>query len=285
MSTLELTAEAYHRDDTGDVPTLSASMAHILTTQSPAHAFAKHPKLNPNYERTAEDKFDVGTVVHSLILEGIDCIHVVDATDWRTAAAKAERDEARAAGKIPLLAAQAGRVEEMCDAIGGQLNAFDLKPRPFTNGDPEVCLTFELEGVKCRALIDWLHIGGSVVCDLKTTGASAHPLAWAKTAMSIGADVQVAMHSMGVEAVYGVVPQWRYVVVETYPPYALSVVEPDAQMVALGTDKVRAALNIWRDCLATGVWPAYPARVERIGPPGWATAQWMERDEAGEVAY
>jgi hypothetical protein len=259
VTALELSSEQYHADDTGDTPTLSASIATILTTKSPAHAYAAHPRLNPGYERKDEQKFALGTVAHALLLEGLDIAEVCHFDDWRSNAAKEARDLR-------------------------QLAEFDLDPVPFTDGTSEVCLTWEMEGVKCRALLDWVHTGGHHVSDYKSTSASAHPLAWAKTALSIGADVQVAMHSMGVEAVYGVVPAWRYVVQETYAPYALSVVEPDAQMVALGSDKVRAALKLWRECVASGVWPAYPATVTRISPPGWAAAQWLERDEAEEVA-
>jgi hypothetical protein len=284
VTALELSSEQYHADDTGDTPTLSASIATILTTKSPAHAYAAHPRLNPGYERKDEQKFALGTVAHALLLEGLDIAEVCHFDDWRSNAAKEARDLARAHGRIPILAKHWRDVQEMVNAAGRQLAEFDLDPVPFTDGTSEVCLTWEMEGVKCRALLDWVHTGGHHVSDYKSTSASAHPLAWAKTALSIGADVQVAMHSMGVEAVYGVVPAWRYVVQETYAPYALSVVEPDAQMVALGSDKVRAALKLWRECVASGVWPAYPATVTRISPPGWAAAQWLERDEAEEVA-
>jgi hypothetical protein len=75
------------------------------------------------------------------------------------------------------------------------------------------------------------------------------------------------------------------VVQETYPPYALSVVEPDGQWLALGRDKMRAALAVWKDCLAGDCWPAYPTTVTRISPPGWALTAWVEREEASEVTW
>lgn len=286
MSVLELSPAEYHDDATGDTPTLSASVANLLVTKSPAHAYAAHPRLNPNYDRgDDEDKFAIGTTAHALLLEGLDVAHVCHFDSWRSNDAKAARETARAHGRIPLLAHHWERVQEMVNAAGKQLAAFDLDPVPFTAGKPEQCLTFDVDGVRCRALIDWLHDGAAHLADYKSTSASAHPAAWAKTALSIGADVQVAVHSAAVEAVYGVQPTFRYVVQETYPPYALSVVEPDGEWLALGRDKMRAALAVWKDCLASNSWPAYPTTVTRISPPPWAMSQWMERDEAGTVAW
>src|SRR4051812_34095654 len=114
MSALEIPADAYHRDEVADVPTLSASIATILVTKSPAHAYAAHPKLNPNYQRDDDDdKFALGTTSHALLLEGLEIADVFDFKDWRTDAAKAARAEARAAGRVPLLRPQWDRVTEM----------------------------------------------------------------------------------------------------------------------------------------------------------------------------
>ena len=49
----------------------------------------------------------------------------------------------------------------MIEAANQQLDAFGLTPRPFTDGQPEVPLVWDLDGVKCRALIDWLHDGAA----------------------------------------------------------------------------------------------------------------------------
>jgi PDDEXK-like domain of unknown function (DUF3799) len=276
-------AAAYHRDDVADVPTLSSSIAKLLCTASPAHARAAHPKLNPNYETSEESKFDLGTAVHSLILEGIDCAHVVHAANWTTNAAKEERAWARENGKTPLLVKEWDRARQMVAAAETQLDAYNLSPRPFTDGRPEVPLVWETDGVACRALIDWLHDDAVAVADYKSTSASAHPAAWPKTAMGIGAELQVAMHSAGVEAVYGRRPVWLYIVQETYPPYALQVIEPDESWMTIGQSKLEHALDIWRRCLAADDWPAYPAQVARVAMPGYAEARWSELLEA-EIA-
>jgi hypothetical protein len=279
VTALEIGSAEYHGDPC-PTPSLSSSICKLLVTASPAHAWANHPRLNPNYAPDGEQKYDVGTVAHALLLQGLETVHIVTADSWRTKAAQEERDQARADGRVPLILSQWENVRAMVDAANRQLDAFGLNPRPFTDGRPEVCLTWETDGVQCRALIDWLHDDNTHISDYKSTSASAHPQAWAKTAMGIGADLQTAFYLAGVEAVYGITPTLRYVVQETYPPYALSVVEPDAEFIALGRDKITAAMKTWRACLASNEWPAYDAKVTPISAPGWAVASWMER-EAG----
>lgn len=275
---LTIPAADYHADLVADVPTLSASIAKILCTASPAHAFAAHPKLNPDFERKVSDSFDLGTCAHSLLLEGVENVHIVEKDNWSTKDAKEEREEARANGRVPLLRKDWERVCRMTVAADRQLDALHLNPRPFTNGKPEVTLVWEMEGVACRALIDWLHEDAGTVCDYKTTSASAHPAAWPKTALGIGADIQIAMHSAGVEQCFGQKPEWRYIVQETYPPYALSVIAPDKDWLEIGQDKLDYALRTWKQCMETGVWAGYPQEVAYAELPGWAMTQWMERE-------
>jgi hypothetical protein len=47
-----------------------------------------HPKLNPQLERREDEKFDIGTAAHAIILEGFAAVEVIDAPDWRTKAAQ-----------------------------------------------------------------------------------------------------------------------------------------------------------------------------------------------------
>jgi hypothetical protein len=61
--------------------------------------------------------FDFGHAAHAVVLGAGADIKVVDAPDWRTKAAKADADEIRAAGHIPLLAHEWAQVRGMADAI------------------------------------------------------------------------------------------------------------------------------------------------------------------------
>lgn len=272
-------AETYHADPC-EQPSLSASIANILVSASPAHARAAHPRLNPDLERDDDQKFDVGTAVHDLFLRGVNSVTIIDAPDWRSAAAKDAREQARADGRIPLLADQFKRVNHLSTAIVEQLARHDAQPPLFDAGKPEQTLVWQDDhGVVCRARLDWLRDDYTAVDDLKTTSASADPAKWARTMYGIGADVQVAFYMRGVYNLAGVVPSFRYVVCETYPPYALAVVDLAPSAIALARDKVQKAIDLWASCLDSDSWPAYDRRVSSIELPTFEEMRWLERQD------
>jgi hypothetical protein len=139
-------------------------------------------------------------VAHSLIFEGIEKVSVVDAPNWRTKAAKEARDEARAAGLIPLLPGQWTEVQAMVQAVREQLAEHEADPPLFTDGKPEQTLVWEEDGVLCRARLDWLRDDVRAIDDLKTTSRSAHPAAYSHALFGVGGDVQAAFYLRGVRA-------------------------------------------------------------------------------------
>ena len=282
----DLPADIYHADPC-ERPSLSASIAKKLISESPLHAWTAHPRLNPNFAEQHEDKFDVGRVVHALLLEGREveeAVVIVDADSWRTNAAKAERDEARAHGMTALLTKNVQGVIAMLNATRAQLANVNATPPLLQNGKPEQTLIWEEDGVLCRALLDWLHNDHTAIDDLKTTSASANPEAWTRrTLWSIGADIQTAFYLRGLKKITGADAELRYIVQETYPPYALSVVSLGPDVLAVAEAKVEWAINRWRECLTTDRWPAFPTQVCYAELPAWEESRWLER-EARETA-
>lgn len=284
MSVLpDLPADRYHADElmgATEGPTLSASIAKILIAQSPLHAYTAHPRLNPYYKREEEDRFSIGTVAHAVLLEGRDVVEVIEADSWRTNDAKAARDLARENGKVPLLGKDYFDVMAMVDAARRQLDAHEASPALFTAGKPEQTITWDEDGVACRSRIDWLHDDYRHLDDLKSTGRSASPHDFARTLYGVGNDVSAAFYIRGVRAVTGITPIFRWCVIETAPPFALSVVTPGPDVLAVADDKVTYAINLWRECLANDSWPGYSNRVATAELPGYIEAQWMERSAA-----
>lgn len=280
-----MAADAYHADTIANVPSLSRSIAHKLLVRSPRHAWYAHPRLNPEYVAKESGTLDNGSAAHMLLFEGKQA-EIVDADSWRTNAAQEERTAARRAGKLALLKKDAVVVQAMCDAISEQLDALDDPPRPFTDGKAEQTLVWEeAGGVVCRARLDWLRDDHTQIADLKTTGASANPREWTRRRLwEDGLDIQAGFYRRGVKKLTGVTPEWRFVVVENSPPYALSVVSLTPEAIALADAKVEKAIAIWRECLTTGEWPAYPTRVCYAELPPWEEARWLEREALEEMA-
>jgi hypothetical protein len=266
----------YHAD-----PALSSGIAKLLIDRSPAHAWVAHPALNPNWKPEVEDKFDMGTAAHRLLLEGDDCIVEGDFADWRTAVAKQFKEDARGLNQIPLLRPQADRVREMVAKARMQMDELYHDLDLFTHGNAEQTICWEDKfGVTCRARLDWLHDETMVIDDYKTTSASADPRKWERTMYGMGADVQVAFYLRGLEYLGLMAPRpenFRFVVQETYPPYALSVVTLAPSAYALAVDKVEKAIVTWAECISLDFWPAYPTKVASIEVPTWEEMRWLDK--------
>jgi hypothetical protein len=275
---LTLDAEQYHAG-IDDQPRLSASIAHIICSASPKHAWTAHPLLNPNYVRVESDKFDIGAAAHSILLEGEDNIYVVHEDSWRKNVAKEAREYARSIGKVPLLAAARDEVMAMVDAVREQLASHSAEPPLFSDGKPEQTLLWEEGGVLCKARLDWLRDDLATVDDFKSTSRSANPEAFRKNLYSTGAHVQAYTYIRAVEMLTGNIPRFRWVVAETTPPYAVSVCEPGADVLACGQSDFEYALGVWRSCLESGEWPSYPATVTRLEAPPWEMEKRAIREE------
>jgi PDDEXK-like domain of unknown function (DUF3799) len=273
-----LDAKRYHADPCPE-PSLSKSSAHLICSRSPKHAWLQHPRLNPDWEPVQRTHFDIGTAAHAILLEGDETIvEIVDADSWRTNAAQEERTRIRRAGRIPLLAKDAGSVGGMVASVREQLAGRDDDPPLLTDGKPEQTLLWRDQGVWCRARPDWLSDDRRAIDDLKTTSGSADPQQWARNRLwDIGADLQAALYCHGVRALAGIRPEFRLIVVETDPPHGLSVLTLAPSAMELAQRKLDYALATWRECLQSGDWPGYPREIAHVELPGWEESRWLER--------
>ena len=79
------------------------------------------------------DYFDFGSAAHAYLLGAGRPVESVDAADWRSAAARAERDRIRDEGSIPVLLQEWVRIQDMADAISHHRMASSL----LDDGRPE----------------------------------------------------------------------------------------------------------------------------------------------------
>lgn len=268
---------AVYLADPCPAPSLSASIAKKLCLASPLHAQYDHPRLTPLPIDDASEAGDIGTAAHALLLEHTNAVVIVDAKDWRTNAAKDARDQARAAGQIPLLAKAWGDVQAMVAAARGQLDAHtDGGAAMFTDGQAEQTLIWKEDDIWCRARLDWLRHGA--VDDYKTTSASANPDTWSRTLFAAGHDLQVAWYLRGLKAITGDEATFRFAVQECYPPYALAVIALGPDALTLAEKKCLYALEVFRASLSTNNWPGYPARTCWAALPMAHEAWWLEKE-------
>lgn len=279
----DLSREEYDADP-APTASLNASTAKIILDRSPRHAWLQHPRLNPKYERDRDRKFDLGTATHDLVLNAGRNIAIVAADDYKTKAAQAARDDSIAAGKMPLTLPQHETAQAMARAVRAQLVRHEDLVGILDHGKSEQTLVWQEGETWCRSCVDWLPAGGNVVVDFKTTGVSANPDKWQRTGFDQGIDVQAAFYLRGLRAVTKKDWHFRFIVVETDPPYALSVIGLSPAALALGDSKVEHALGYWRWCLAHDKWPGYARETAYIDAPAWEDTKHMARLERENIA-
>jgi len=260
-----------------ETPLFSYSVAHALINATPLHAYTalKTPE-------EPSEVMDIGTVAHQIILErDTSRIAVLDFPDYRTKVARDTRDATRAAGKTPILTHRWVQVEKMVVEFYRQLAALDIEPVPFgPEGVAEQSLYFTEQGVQCRATPDWISLDHLYLYDLKTTG-SAHPGQFSRTLWDKGYALQEALYRRAVKRVYDIDAEFTFVVVETEPPYALSLVALDPEAQVFADMQLDHALDLWKRCVETDMWPGYPTRTAYAEVPPWLKAAWEVRNYYG----
>lgn len=278
--------EAYFADPC-PTPSVSQSICKTLIEQSPLHAKMAHPRLAPpvaEEDETAE-KYDkakaIGNATHSMVLKRGKKIAIIDAPNFQTKAAKEAKAAAILDGCEPVLKKHAVTASAMCFAANEQLAQIEGCERAFIEGDAEVVIANCENGLWLRSMIDWITPDLREVWDLKTSGMSASPYGTGRMMASAGWHIQAAMHERILDAID---PdgagrrKYRYVVQENESPFALTVNEIGEDALTIGRKQIDYAIMIWRDCVETNVWPAYPLRIIRPELPGYFSDSWIARE-------
>lgn len=282
------------------IPALSAGILRTLVDRCPRAAWYES-WLNPERARTDSPATDLGTVAHAVLLEGSDdCLAEINPADhpaektgaipdgWTNKSIRTARDAARAAGKIPLLVADAERVRAMVEAAAHFL-------REAGQHEPAVAAAFEPDGADteltmvwqegetlCKLRADKITADRALICDYKTSGVSVEPDRWGRTQLvGLGYYVSAAWYRRGVRALTGVEPAYAFLAQETDAPYLCSLVGVSPEAFALGDEKVAAGLAEWQRCVAAGQWPAYPPRIAYPELPVYERMRWDERNGVG----
>jgi len=269
---LKVTPEQYLADPC-KTPSLNATTAHAIVGESPLHGFTQHPRLGGNpYGGAGTKAMNDGQLIHSLLLRKGKELAIIDAPDFRTNAARDARDQAFAEGKLPVLqhhyaqkAAIAEKLRERCEELG---YVFD--------GQAELAIEFEEDGVLCRAMLDHANVADGRITELKKV-ESANPRKVARSFFDYGYDIQYTAHTRALATLR---PEFEgridftFLFVEIEPPYSVVPAKPDGALREIGAMRWSRAKQIWRECLVTGNWPGYcdgsPVMLEA---PPWIVTQ------------
>lgn len=275
----DLDEAAYHADPVAPI-SCSASLLHTLYSRSPLHARMAHPKLNPAREHrkdTPEQAF--GRAAHALLFQSAE-LQEIDAADWKTKAAREQRDAVEAEGKIAVLADDFVLLKNMVHTLRTGLKGHELG-EVFDEGQAETTIVWKDDGCLLRGRLDWWRPKWNLIVDYKTTSRAADPDTWSRNLFSLGSHFQGVLYPDGVQQLTGIRPRFCYVVQETEPPYAFTVLDLDEAAREFTTSQVSQAFHAWRECLASNKWHGYPTNLCHVGAPVWA----VKREETRALAH
>lgn len=206
--------------------------------------------------------FDFGRAAHLRVLGAGEPVVVVQADDWRSTAARAERDEAYAAGHTPILAKDDAVIGAMADALRRHpIAAALLDP---DSGKPEQTLVWRdpESGVMCRALLDWLRHPADgqrlLVPDFKTSRA-VDPRSIERALWDYGYYGQASWYTDAAErlGLSNGPPAFVLIFQMKEPPFLVVCAQPDPDAMGWGHARNRKARDLYRHCTERDEWPGY----------------------------
>jgi hypothetical protein len=214
---------------------------------------------------------EFGTLIHQLVLGG-DRVAVLDYPDWRTNAAKADRAALRADGRTPILWKQLNAVSPIVEAVRLAVRGeFDLDISDFVC---EERIAWPYGGIECEGTPDAYRVrdGAALMWDLKTTKKLPGLDALGRKAAGDGWALQRTAYLSALETLYPEVAgriDWRWVVAETEPPYAVRIVSADSSLEELGRLRWEFSVVRWKQLLDLGWMEPWPvgAKGDRIEAP------------------
>lgn len=262
---LDVEPAEYHRDPCPE-PSLSCSLGTTLLDRSPLHARHEHPRLGA-HRSTPTDLMERGTLIHRVLLGKGAELEAVDAKDWRTKAARAARDAAREAGKVPVLERVLTSATSAAAAIMKRLAELGVD----LSGESELPIAWQEETahgpIWCRCMLD--HLASPFVYDVKVVDEvkreRCHSLV---TNYAMQAHVYPRAVERLLPDLEGRV-RFAFLFVEPDPPYDVLPLMPDGMQRAYGAERWTAAVAKWGKCLATNEWPGTATGIEQSEAPVW----------------
>lgn len=279
----EITPSQYLR-----APIIGGSVtSSVLRTMTPPEYTPAHARWYLDQGRDPKGYYDVGSAYHTKTLGRGDDVVEIKYPDWKAPDARAERDCAYAAGKIPLLTKDVAIVESMYAATMDHPDCARLfEPGTFT---PELVVVWrdEATGLMCRAMIDAVPNYGvhMTMVDLKTTKGHASPTSVSTTIARYGYHQQLAHYISGCLAIglaSTVTPV--LVVCGKDAPHVPLCRPVDDEAIEVGTVCNAKAMDLYATCLATDRWPGYDdpdAERPPLSLPGWKRHQFRQAQEEG----
>jgi len=260
------TYEGLSFEDYAAIPAVNAGTLAVIL-KSPEHYQAA---LNKPADEDDKEKYAVGSLAHSMVLEGKDLrsMYAIKPAgmSFATKDGKAWRD----AQTLPILKEEdANSIPKMAEALARNEDVRDILKR---SEHRELSVVAELSGVLVKARYDALFndlSGTPFIPDLKTTVDPTEE-SFSKTIYNLDYDFKQEWYRRIHEAVYGKRPGFIWIAVEKKEPHGVCCWMPDEKVERSGHRKVERAMNLLLTCRQTGEWPGYDGGIKTISLPKFA---------------
>lgn len=229
----------------------------------------------------------LGTAAHCAVLEPERFASAFAIWDRRTDTGRRAPRNGKAWDEFAAAAAAAKQTvltdAEMEDAMTMQcaVRTDPVAFRYLRTGDPEVTISWEMHGHRCKGRIDWLtEIGGRpVVVGLKTS-RDCRLFPFGKQAAQLGYHLQWAYYFDGFHAITKRIPRVVEIVVESKPPHAVAVYNIGNDILEQGRDEYLEALTKLQECERTNTWPGPYDIEQELSLPSWV---YQSQDDLAEI--
>lgn len=247
------------------------SSLKILLEKSPAHY--RYALDNP--EEEDPERFAVGKLAHSLVLDGKNLLDLYAIKPEGMSFAKKDGKEWRAAQTKPILTAEeAASIPAMAQAIADDETASKLlKLCP----EREKVILGDIAKVGCKAMLDAFGADASrkpLIPDIKTC-QDASPRGFGKQVMKLNYILQAALYSRITQNSLNLTepPMFVWIAVENKPPHAVQCYQPTEQMWRYGFKQLERCLTLLMACRENSEWPSYGGGLIDLDLPDWCARE------------
>jgi len=226
---------------------------HELDNFAVAPAYYQHRK---SQEWKPSRSMEIGTLIHSVVLEGRIDYAVGPEVDRRT---KAGKEEWQAFCEENIGKTIVSKDEEA--VIRGCFDACTplMEQCQFTCEDVETSMFWTRDGIQCKGRPDLIAMINGEIClvDLKTTNDIRH---FDSTFYRFRYDVQAAWYQYGLTEALGLAttPGFWFLVVDTEAPHLCQFMRPSSEVLANANAKIEQELAHFKRCQVAQEWPGLP---------------------------
>lgn len=229
---------------------------HELDNFTVAPSYYKYRK---GQEWRPSRSMELGTLIHSLVLEGRQDYVVGPQVDKRTKAGKEEWQLfcEEHLGKVIVTEEEGSMIAGCMEACTPLLSGVDAD----WDDDVETSVFWMRQGVNCKGRPDLIaNVDGELsLIDLKTTAGmqSFDSKFW-----SFRYDVQAAWYQYGLAQAMELdeLPAFWFLVVDTEAPHLAQFVRASSALLADANTKINAELAYFKRCEVSDTWPGLPEK-------------------------